>query len=54
MSLANQLEESKQAFLESWDIFKKTGEINDGRMFSEDLDKYLALLNELEFEPEVQ
>ncbi len=40
----DELEQAKKEFLEWWDIFSATGEINDARMLIESLAKYDNLL----------
>lgn len=40
----DELNKAKEEMLQWWDIFSKTGEINDARMFIESLAKYDNLL----------
>ncbi len=40
----DELNKAKEEMLEWWDIFSKTGDINDARMLIESLAKYDSLL----------
>ncbi len=50
--MGTDLQKAKRDFLDAWEIFQITGEINDAREFLRCLGRYDELLKEQEFDEE--